>query len=151
MSAPSSDEFQLSRFVEAQSSSYSTALEELKTGEKRSHWMWFIFPQVAGLGSSSMAQQYAIRSRVEARAYLEHPILGSRLRECVDALLEVEGVSAEQIMGHPDFLKLNSSMTLFAEISDTEHRFERLLEKYYAGRRDQNTLKILSQWESDRA
>ncbi|RYD75506.1 MAG: DUF1810 domain-containing protein [Verrucomicrobiaceae bacterium] len=150
MSTSSSDEFELYRFVEAQRSVYATALEELKAGQKRSHWMWFIFPQVAGLGFSSMAQRYAIRSRAEAKAYLEHPTLGTRLKECVDALLHVEGRSAEQIMGDPDFLKLQSSITLFAEISTAGPRFGRMLEKYYAGRKDQRTLDILSKEEPGR-
>jgi uncharacterized protein (DUF1810 family) len=106
--------------------------------------MWFIFPQVAGLGSSSMAVRFAIQSRAEAVAYLEHPVLGTRLRDCVDALLKVEGRSAKQIMGDPDFMKLQSSMTLFATVLPSEHRFERLLAKYYHSQLDQKTLAILS-------
>ena len=151
MSAPSTDRFELSRFVEAQSSSYEVALKELKAGQKRSHWMWFIFPQVAGLGSSSMARRYAIGSRAEAVAYLEHPLLGERLQRCVAALLEVEGRSAEQIMGSPDWMKLQSSMTLFAEISPTGSGFEQLLKKYYRGEKDPKTLSFLSQDEASSA
>lgn len=151
MNAPHSDPFELSRFIEAQSSSYAAALEELAAGQKRSHWMWFVFPQVAGLGSSSMARRYAIGSRAEAKAYVEHPLLGARLRECVDALLAVEGRSAEQIMGDPDFLKLQSSMTLFAEVAPSEPRFQRLLEKFYGGRKDQRTLSFLSRDETNSA
>jgi uncharacterized protein (DUF1810 family) len=143
VSLTSSDPFTLSRFVEAQSSCYAKALEELRVGHKRTHWMWFIFPQVAGLGSSPTAQRYAIGSRAEALAYLEHPLLGARLRECADALLRVEGRTAEQIMGDPDFRKLQSSMTLFAEIMPAETRFARVLEKYYAGGRDQRTVDFL--------
>ena len=143
MSAPP-DAFELSRFVEAQRSSYASALAELTAGRKRSHWMWFIFPQVAGLGHSSMAQRYAIGSRAEAEAYLAHPILGERLRACVDALLAVEGRSAGQIMGSPDDMKLQSSATLFAEISPAGSSFEQLLTKYYGGRKDPRTLDFLA-------
>ena len=142
--ASSADPFDLSRFVDAQGDSSDTALEELKAGQKRTHWMWFIFPQVSGLGFSSMAQRYAIGSREEAEAYLAHPLLGERLRACVDALLEVKGRSAEQIMGNPDFLKLQSSITLFAIVSPTEKRFELLLEKYYGGKKDQRTINFLA-------
>jgi uncharacterized protein (DUF1810 family) len=145
MTSGAPDPFDLARFVEDQSSSYDAALAELRAGQKRTHWMWFIFPQVAGLGFSHMARLYAIRSRAEARAYLDHPILGERLRECVEALLGVEGRSAEQIMGDPDFLKLQSSMTLFAEVSPTDSRFKRVLQKYFAGGRDKKTLDFLSQ------
>jgi uncharacterized protein (DUF1810 family) len=143
MTDTSSDPFDLSRFVEAQSAVYATALAEIKAGEKRSHWMWFIFPQLEGLGTSRMARRFAIRTRAEARAYLEHPLLGPRLRECVGALLMVEGRSAEQMMGDPDFLKLQSSMTLFMGVSPDESSFERLLEKYYSGGKDQRTLDYL--------
>jgi uncharacterized protein (DUF1810 family) len=151
LSASSADSFELSRFVEAQRATYGHAVEELKAGQKRSHWMWFIFPQVAGLGSSSMAKRYAIGSRAEAEAYLEHPLLGARLQTCVDALLGVEGRSAEQIMGNPDYLKLQSSITLFAKISPTKSRYERLLQKYYGGRRCQKTLDFLSRDEPNSA
>lgn len=143
MSTSSANSFDLSRFVEAQQDTYDDALKELKAGQKRTHWMWFIFPQVSGLGFSSMAQRYAIGSRAEAEAYLAHPLLGERLRACVDALLEVESRSAEQIMGSPDFLKLQSSITLFAIISPTDRRFLRLLEKYYGGEKDQKTINFL--------
>lgn len=144
MSTSSANSFDLSRFVEAQQDTYDDALKELKAGQKRTHWMWFIFPQVSGLGFSSMAQRYAIGSRAEAEAYLAHQLLGERLRVCVDALLEVEGRSAEQIMGSPDFLKLQSSITLFAIISPTDRRFLRLLEKYYGGEKDQKTINFLT-------
>lgn len=144
MSTSTSDPYELSRFIEAQNDSYDDALEEMKAGQKRTHWMWFIFPQVSGLGFSSMAQRYAIGSREEAEAYLAHPLLGARLRACVDALLEVEGRSAEQIMGSPDFLKLQSSITLFAIVAPAENRFERLLEKYCGGKMDQRTISFLT-------
>ena len=143
MSTSEEDPFDLSRFIHAQKDSFDDALAELKAGQKRSHWMWFIFPQASGLGFSSMAQRYAIGSRKEADAYLAHPVLGRRLRACVDALLEVEGRSAEQIMGSPDFLKLQSSITLFAAVSSDESRFDRLLEKFYGGRKDPKTLEFL--------
>jgi len=143
MSTSSANSSDLSRFVDAQQDTYDDALKELKAGQKRTHWMWFIFPQVSGLGFSSMAQRYAIGSRAEAEAYLAHPLLGERLRACVDALLGVEGRSAELIMGSPDFLKLQSSITLFAIISPTDRRFLRLLEKYYDGEKDQKTVNFL--------
>ncbi|HEX8373475.1 MAG TPA: DUF1810 domain-containing protein [Chthoniobacterales bacterium] len=143
MNATPPDPFDLMRFVDAQRSAFPVALSELKAGEKRSHWMWFIFPQMEGLGFSAMARKYAIRSRAEAVAYLEHPVLGTRLRECVDALLRVEDRSAREIMGEPDDLKLLSSITLFAEVAPGERRFSQLLEKYFQGRRDQRTLDLL--------
>jgi uncharacterized protein (DUF1810 family) len=143
MKDSSADPFDLARFVEAQEGSYEAALAELRAGEKRSHWMWFVFPQVAGLGSSTMARRYAIQSRAEAEAYLAHPILGARLRECAEALLSVDGRSAEQIMGYPDDMKLRSSLTLFAEVSPSKNIFERVLEKYYQGSKDPKTLDFL--------
>jgi uncharacterized protein (DUF1810 family) len=143
MSDSSSDPFNLTRFVKAQEGSYAAAIAELRAGEKQSHWMWFIFPQVAGLGNSSMAQRYAIQSRAEAVAYLAHPILGPRLRECAEALRSVDGRSAEQIMGYPDDIKLKSSLTLFGEVSPPGSIFECLLEKYYEGSRDSKTLDFL--------
>jgi len=138
-----SDPFDLSRFVVAQENSWPAALDELRAGNKRSHWMWYVFPQVAGLGASAMAQRYAIQSRAEAEAFLAHPILGRRLEECVEALLGVEGRSAEQIMGFPDFLKLCSSMTLFAEVAPPGSVFERVLGKYYGGAKDGKTIGFL--------
>jgi uncharacterized protein (DUF1810 family) len=123
----------LDRFVEAQDGVYDDALAELTAGRKRTHWMWFIFPQIAGLGSSATAQRYAIRSLDEARAYLAHPVLGPRLRECAQALLSVPGRSAREILGHPDDLKLRSSMTLFARAADDPAPFEAVLDRYYDG------------------
>jgi uncharacterized protein (DUF1810 family) len=138
-----SDRFALSRFLKAQEISYETALSELRRGAKRSHWMWFIFPQIAGLGSSPTAQLYAIKSIEEARAYAAHPILGSRLIACAEALLAVEGKSAAEIMGFPDDLKLRSSATLFAEVSSPGSAFHRLLDKFFEGQPDPKTIELL--------
>ena len=140
--------FDLGRFVAAQEDTYAAALSEIRSGTKRSHWIWFIFPQVAGLGSSPMAQRYAIRSRAEAQAYLDHPILGGRLSECVEALLSVNGRSANQIMGSPDDLKLLSSMTLFANVSGAGSLFERALDKFFSGEKDHKTVDFLRRDES---
>ena len=137
------DLYNLGRFVEAQQNCFRAAISELRRGEKRSHWMWFIFPQVAGLGPSSMAQRYAIRSREEAEHYLAHPVLGRRLRECAEALMGVDARSAEEIMGYPDYLKLQSSMTLFAEVAEEGSVFERVLDKYYGGEKDGRTVEYL--------
>lgn len=133
----------LSRFVSAQEDIYATALAELKHGEKRTHWMWFIFPQIAGLGSSPTAKFYAVKSLAEAKAYLAHPLLGARLDECCGALLDVKGKSATQILGQPDDLKLKSSMTLFAAAKGGKGVFDRVLEIYFAGHADEKTLRIL--------
>ncbi|MEU4420468.1 DUF1810 domain-containing protein [Actinoplanes sp. NPDC024001] len=132
----------LDRFVRAQDGIYETALAELTAGSKRSHWMWFVFPQLAGLGSSPTAQRYAIRDLAEARAYLAHPVLGPRLTECCAALLRHEGRDAERILGYPDDLKLRSSMTLFARAADDPALFERVLDHYYDGP-DQRTVDLL--------
>jgi uncharacterized protein (DUF1810 family) len=123
----------LDRFVSAQAGVYAGALAELKAGRKRTHWMWFIFPQIAGLGFSPAAQRYAIASLDEARAYLAHPVLGPRLRECAQTLLAVDGMSAREILGYPDDLKLRSSMTLFARAADDPDVFEAVLDRYYDG------------------
>lgn len=143
MNKSSSDPHNLKRFVDAQSESYQLALSELLAGKKRSHWIWYIFPQVAGLGSSPMAQSYAIRSREEAQAFLAHPALGPRIRECAAALLSVADRSAEQIMGYPDYLKLQSSMTLFGRVFDSGSVFHRVLHKYFDGMEDPRTLRFL--------
>ena len=142
-STASNDPFELRRFVEAQEGVYAQALAELKGGRKRSHWMWFVFPQFDGLGVSSTAKHYAIKSLDEARAYLAHPLLGPRLRECADALLKVEGRSAAEIMGSPDDLKLRSCATLFAQITPDDSPFARLLQKYYRNQPDLKTLQLL--------
>ena len=138
------DPFDLGRFVEAQQHVYARALAEVRAGRKESHWMWYVFPQFAGLGFSAMAERYAIKSLDEARAYLAHPTLGPRLVECVEAALGVEGRSAREIFGAPDDLKLRSCATLFAEVSPAGSGFERVLEKYYGGGRDERTLRLLN-------
>ena len=134
----------LERFVEAQARDYDRALAELRVGRKRSHWMWFIFPQIEGLGFSPMSKRYAIRSLDEARAYLDHPVLGARLRECAEAVLGVEGRSAHDILGSPDDFKLRSCATLFARAAGKESVFHRLLDKYYEGEPDDRTVRRLS-------
>jgi uncharacterized protein (DUF1810 family) len=132
----------LDRFVSAQAGVYEEALAELTAGRKRTHWMWFVFPQLAGLGSSATAQQYAIASLDEARAYLAHPVLGPRLRECARTLLDVEGRSAQEILGSPDDLKLRSSMTLFARAAADQDLFAAVLDRYYPGP-DAKTLDLI--------
>lgn len=138
------DPFDLSRFVEAQKEVYAQALAEIRSGRKRSHWMWYIFPQFDGLGSSSTSRYYAIRSVAEARAYLQHPILGRRLLECCSAALGVEGRSAVEIFGSPDDLKLRSCATLFASIAPPGSVFDQLLNQFFRGKRDDRTLQLLS-------
>jgi len=140
-----SDDHDLSRFVAAQDAggTYARALAELRAGRKQSHWMWFVFPQVAGLGFSAMAQRYAIGSLDEARAYLAHPVLGPRLVESVAAINAVEGRGALEILGSPDDLKLRSSLTLFAEVPATDPVFAVALAKYYRGEPDPQTLRLL--------
>ena len=138
------DTFNLARFIEAQKRHYETALSELQKGKKRSHWIWFIFPQIDGLGTSATARKYAIQSLDEARAYLHHPVLGPRLLECCEALLVLEeGKSASQIMGYPDDLKLRSSMTLFSVVADSEKQFQAVLDQYYGGETDDRTISIV--------
>ncbi|TAK07508.1 MAG: DUF1810 domain-containing protein [Rhizorhabdus sp.] len=137
------DVFDLDRFVVAQEASHEVALAEIRRARKRSHWMWFIFPQFAGLGRSAMAQLYAIRSLDEARAYLAHPLLGARLRVCVEALQDLDaGSSVEAIFGDVDALKLRSSLTLFEEASG-ERLFAAALDRWFDGRRDPATLRLL--------
>lgn len=135
--------YELSRFVEAQEGVFEVALAELRRGRKSSHWMWFIFPQLEGLGRSAMARRYAIRSLEEARAYLDHPVLGPRLLQCCGALLSVRGKSASQIMGYPDDVKLRSSMTLFSLVSEKDPEFREVLAKYFEGLKDERTLTLL--------
>src|SRR4028118_2198241 len=127
----SSDPYNLSRFLRAQENDYEEALSEIRSGQKRTHWMWYIFPQLAGLGFSSTAQRYAITSIDEAKAYLTYPVLGPRLKECAEAVLQVEARSARDIFGSPDDVKLRSCATLFAYASPPGSVFERLLSKYY--------------------
>jgi uncharacterized protein (DUF1810 family) len=140
---PAQDPFNLARFVDAQEHLYATALAEIRSGRKRSHWMWFIFPQFTGLGSSPMAQRFAIGSADEARAYLAHPILGRRLIECAEAFIRLEDRSASDVFGYPDDVKLRSFATLFASVSPPGSVFARLLEKYFAGQRDEKTVALL--------
>lgn len=144
------DPFELSRFLSAQEGLFNTALAELKAGRKQTHWMWFIFPQMIGLGTSSMARRYAIHSKEEAESYLHHPILGSRLAECAEALLSVQGKSAREIMGSPDDVKLRSSMTLFAAVSEQEDVFDRVLNEYFRGLVDERTLALLADTDERR-
>jgi uncharacterized protein (DUF1810 family) len=137
------DPFELNRFVQAQNPVFRDVREELSRGRKRSHWMWFIFPQVAGLGLSAMSQRYAIGSREEAEAYLAHPVLGSRLVECTGLVLAVEGRTINAILGAPDDAKFRSSMTLFGAVSD-QPIFDQAIARYFAGERDGATLEILA-------
>ncbi|OBB84313.1 DUF1810 domain-containing protein [Mycobacterium sp. 852002-30065_SCH5024008] len=138
-----SDPFDLQRFVDAQAPVYRNVVEELRSGRKRSHWMWFVFPQLCGLGGSPTAVHYGISSLEEARAYLGHELLGPRLRECARLVDAVQGRSVADIFGSPDDLKLRSSMTLFARAADDNEEFLAVLDKYYDGRQDQLTLERL--------
>lgn len=137
------DTFDLERFVRAQADTFDRALAELQSGRKQSHWMWYIFPQVEGLGRSAMAQQYAIRSLDEARSYVAHPVLGPRLLQCSEATLRVQGRSARDIFGSPDDLKLRSSATLFAMASAAGSVFHRLLDVYFGGMKDERTMELI--------
>lgn len=137
------DPFDLDRFVQAQNPVFGAVQAELARGRKQTHWMWFVFPQVAGLGFSAMSQRYAIGSRAEAEAYLAHPLLGPRLIECTRLVLAVDGRTINAILGAPDDSKFRSSMTLFGAVSD-EAVFDEALAKYFAGERDDATLEILA-------
>lgn len=145
MAETNADPYQLARFEQAQLGVVDTALAELRSGKKSSHWMWFIFPQVSGLGTSHMAQRFAIRSRAEAQAYLAHPVLGPRLRQCAETLLSVSDRAAGEILGYPDYLKLRSSMTLFANVAETGSVFHRVLDRYFDGTGDFVTLNTLNE------
>jgi len=136
------DPYHLGRFIEAQEHTYPAALRELQAGQKCTHWMWFIFPQIAGLGFSPTAKYYALRNLDEARAYLAHPLLGSRLRTCTEAVNALEGRSLSEIFGYPDDLKFRSSMTLFELASPSDSAFSTALDKYCAGQRDDATLAL---------
>jgi uncharacterized protein (DUF1810 family) len=138
------DTFNLQRFVDAQAPVYDAVVAELRAGAKRSHWIWFIFPQLAGLGRSPTAARFAISSLAEARAYLDHGILGARLRECAHLVNSIEGRSVDDIFGWPDNLKVRSSMTLFARATPDNAEFVGLLEKFYGGERDPATVALLS-------
>lgn len=137
------DPFDLDRFVAAQHPVFGRVREELSRGRKTSHWMWFVFPQVAGLGQSAMSQRYAIGSREEARAYLDHPVLGARLVECVELVLAVQARSAHDVFGSPDDMKFRSCLTMFAEVAGDD-LFRRALEKYFGGEPDAATLDLLA-------
>jgi uncharacterized protein (DUF1810 family) len=139
-----SDPHNLARFVAAQENSHRQALAEVRAGRKRTHWMWFIFPQLAGLGHSPTAQFYGITGRAEAEAYLAHPLLGPRLVECAEAAVRVEKLSALEVFGSPDDLKLRSCATLFASVSPAGSVFHRLLERYFKGEPDARTLALLA-------
>jgi uncharacterized protein (DUF1810 family) len=139
----SNDPYTLRRFVEAQESVIGDVKTELRSGRKRSHWMWFVFPQLEGLGSSQLSQRYAISSREEARAYLSHPTLGPRLRECTEIVNGLDGRSANDVFGSPDDLKFRSSMTLFEAVADDPAPFRTALERYYDGDRDSKTIELL--------
>jgi uncharacterized protein (DUF1810 family) len=136
------DPHDLARFVEAEEPVYPTVVEELRAGRKRSHWIWFVFPQLRDLGRSPTAVHYGIGSRDEAIAYLDHPILGPRLRECARLVAAADG-EIEQVMGHVDALKLRSSMTLFANVTDDDRDFVDVLERFYDGQPDPLTLELL--------
>ena len=135
----------LQRFITAQQGSYETALSEIKKGMKRSHWIWYIFPQINGLGFSETSQYYAIKSKEEATAYLAHPVLGKRLIEICEALLQLPDNNAHNIFGSPDDLKLKSSMTLFASLPHTHPVFDAVLQKFFNGKKDEKTIRILEQ------
>ena len=139
------DPFDLQRFVDAQEEggTYATALGELRAGRKRTHWMWFVFPQLSGLGRSATAQRYALRSLDEARAYLDHPVLGRRLRECAEALLALPDSDPEGVLGDVDAQKLRSSLTLFSAAGPDEPAFPAVLDRFFAGRRDPATTRLL--------
>ena len=142
------DLYNLQRFLSAQAPTYDTVLTELRSGTKASHWIWFIFPQIAGLGRSATAQQFAITSLDEAKAYLQHPVLGPRLRECTQLVLDVNGRSAEEIFGYPDYLKFRSCMTLFMSASPDNMMFKDALDTYFDGQPDTLTLNLLAQQRS---
>ena len=143
------DPYDLERFVRAQKDAYELALSEIVAGRKRSHWMWYIFPQIEGLGSSAMSRRYAIKSQAEARAYLDHALLGPRLLACVEALLNLEGRSVEQVFGFPDDRKLRSCATLFATVSPSGSVFHRLLEQYFHGEHDAATLRQMASMKEE--
>jgi len=137
------DPFNLQRFLQAQDPVFDRVQDELNKGHKRSHWMWFIFPQFAGLGGSEMSRRFAIRSREEALAYLEHPLLGARLRTCTQEVLNIRERSVAGIFGHPDDLKFHSSMTLFAQVDAADSLFQQALNQYFHGILDDWTLSLM--------
>ena len=137
------DPFDLARFIAAQDGVYERALAEIRRGRKTGHWMWFVFPQLRGLGISSMSQRFAMASLAEARAYLAHPLLGPRYRECVSALQDLVGTTAVAVFGEVDAAKLASSLTLFAEAAPDDRLFTAALDRWFGGRRDEKTLTLL--------
>ena len=139
------DSFNLARFVEAQAGDYERALSEIRAGRKRSHWMWYVFPQFEGLGNSPTSRHYAIRSPEEAAAYLAHPVLGTRLLECAAAALKIQGRSALEIFGSPDDMKLRSCATLFAYVSPDGSVFHRVIDQFFQGQHDERTIELLGQ------
>ena len=143
------DKYNLNRFIEAQVDSYESAMSELSRGRKSGHWIWYIFPQIVGLGSSDITKLYSIKSIEEAQAYLEHPVLGQRLFKSCDILLKLEDVSISDVMGFPDDLKLKSSMTLFTEVSPPSSIFSEVLSKYYEDDLDQTSLEIIKRMEKN--
>lgn len=145
------DDFLLQRFVEAQKHAYENVVSELKAGQKRSCWMWFVFPQVVGLGRTATAEKYSIRSLAEAKAYLRHPLLGKRLHECTRLVVDIDGRTAKQIFGFPDELKFRSSMTLFKQVATDNQDFQEALDKFYDGREDQLTNDVLRKWRQEAA
>jgi uncharacterized protein (DUF1810 family) len=144
LSSNGADQFDLQRFVDAQDRVYGRVLDELRSGAKRSHWIWFVFPQLRGLGRSPAAMHYGVSSLDEARAYLAHPVLGPRLRECTRLVAAIDGRSVDQIFGWPDNLKVRSSMTLFARATDDNAEFRAVLDKFYNGDDDPATVELLS-------
>jgi uncharacterized protein (DUF1810 family) len=142
------DPFHLQRFVDAQNSIYGNVVNELKRGEKRTCWMWFVFPQVVGLGRTPTAERYSIKSIEEAKAYIVHPILGVRLQECTKLVININGKTANQIFGFPDDLKFCSSMTLFNHVAEDNNIFLNAITKFYAGKEDDLTIKILESWQN---
>lgn len=139
------DTYNLKRFVDAQLRDYETALSEIKSGRKRSHWMWYIFPQIQGLGFSATSRYYSIKNKEEAEAFLQHPVLGKRLITICDALLSLPTNNAHSIFGSPDDVKLKSCATLFASLPNTNPVFEAVLQKFFDGKKDESTLRILKQ------
>jgi uncharacterized protein (DUF1810 family) len=140
----SPDPFNLNRFICAQEPVIAQVVNELRAGQKASHWMWFVFPQIRGLGSSSLAQRYAIASREEAKAYHQHPVLGARLQQCTQLVLNIEDRRAEQVFGYPDDMKFRSCMTLFAQAAPQQSMYRAALQKYFAGEPDPRSLEILA-------
>ena len=137
------DPYDLNRFISAQETIYKSVLEELRRGQKRSHWMWFIFPQIDGLGNSETSRYYSIKNEHEARAYLAHPVLGPRLLQCAETVLALNGKTASEIFGFPDDMKFKSSMTLFVRVSELQNVFVRVLDKYFDGKLDTKTIDLI--------